>query len=104
MDADTHNLVWCGKARLSGETRRSAGDQETCLGSASQLRGSLLHLPLSRRLPVIFPFRSFRLTFEQFELLDPDSYVVENSYFFRQKGINVRLKRRSVIPAKDFAS
>jgi hypothetical protein len=30
----------------------------------------------------------------QFELLDPSAYTVENSYFFRQRGINVKIKRR----------
>jgi hypothetical protein len=51
----------------------------------------------------VFPFRFSRLMGGQFELLDPNSYMVENSYFFRQKGINVRLKKRDVT-IKGFAS
>ncbi|KAH9885148.1 cytochrome P450 [Xylariomycetidae sp. FL2044] len=31
----------------------------------------------------------------EFELLDPKRYTVQNSWFFRQHGIDVRLKRRS---------
>ena len=31
--------------------------------------------------------------FLQIELPDPNTYTVENSYFFRQEGINVRIKK-----------
>ncbi|KAM0804923.1 cytochrome P450 [Usnea florida] len=33
----------------------------------------------------------------KFELLDPNSYVVENSYFFRQRGINVKARKHDSV-------
>lgn len=33
--------------------------------------------------------------FLQFHLLDPDAFTVENSWFFRQRGLNVSIQRRA---------
>lgn len=32
------------------------------------------------------------------EIVDPAKHFVENSWFFRQKGLEVKLRRRSVVP------
>lgn len=33
----------------------------------------------------------------QFDLVDPSTFTVENSWFFRQYGLNVRIKRRIAV-------
>ncbi len=47
------------------------------------------------RYPDVELHSGVHLTFLQIELIDPAMFMVENLWMFRQKGLGVRIKRRT---------
>ncbi|KAN0067476.1 Cytochrome P450 [Elaphomyces granulatus] len=69
------------RRKLEQSVMTFGAGRRVCLGKYVAL------LEIKKIVPALF------LNYE-IELLDPKSYKVENCYFFKQKGINVRIKRR----------
>ncbi|OBU01841.1 hypothetical protein VE01_00371 [Pseudogymnoascus verrucosus] len=69
------------RKKLEGSVMTFGAGRRTCIGRY------IAFLEIKKLLPALF------LNYD-IELIDPKSYFVESSYFFRQEGIDVRIQRK----------